>query len=588
MLELSNEVAEKPRMSTSNGKVAGALNEQSGLYTYVPLKPRYMRLLLACRDATSRLRCGFLHVPLDNLPVPYQAVSYTWGNPTRVASIACGKNTRLEITASVKAILELLVDSRKKAGYIWIDALCIDQSNREERAQQVRLMQDVFLAADHVIVWLGKSTKSSDLAMPFISTVADALRHLESTHQPVTPENLQSVTGRDSASVEWAALASFLERPWFEGIWVVQEIVYAHRPRVICGNFQVDWNILAEVVDKIVDGNCEVCITKHTKYQAKPYGFGTTQLIKGFRTFDATSRTFEKLLRKFRDFKATDGRDKVFALVGLASDGFHVAFRPDYEASLETVLMKVAKHLLVDNQSLFALHAAGLGRQLPAADLPSWVADWACPISYGSLPPSSSKLSYYKSAGTSHANVRLTSRSDTISIDGVILDLTASASEITWAIPRDDVTFQDIEHRVGMSRWLSETLGVVTSLNPYPTGEEDYDVFWRTIIANTNGSDLPAPSSYEETFEAFVHLNIDLTTSFELPDPKTLTLGRHFGTWFEITMMQKRFFATPGGYVGVGPRCIESGDVICIFLGAQTPFVLEKMLALKAINKLIP
>ncbi len=82
----------------------------------------------------------------------------------------------------------------------------------------------------------------------------------------------------------------------------------------------------------------------------------------------------------------------MFALVGLASDGFHAAFRPDYEASLEIVLTRVAKDLLVDNQSLFALHAAGIGRQVQAAELPSWVTDWACPSNYGSLLPSSSDL----------------------------------------------------------------------------------------------------------------------------------------------------------------------------------------------------
>ncbi len=46
-------------------------------------------------------------------------------------------------------------------------------------------------------------------------------------------------------------------------------------------------------------------------------------------------------------------------------------------------------------------------------------------------------------------------------------------------------------------------------------------------------------------------------------------------------MMQNRLFATCGGYVGVGPRCIENGDVVCILPGAQTPFVLRKRACVK-------
>ncbi|KAH7364025.1 heterokaryon incompatibility protein-domain-containing protein [Rhexocercosporidium sp. MPI-PUGE-AT-0058] len=39
--------------------------------------------------------------------------------------------------------------------YLWIDAVCIDQNNIEERGQQVSLMFEIYTKASVVIAWLG-------------------------------------------------------------------------------------------------------------------------------------------------------------------------------------------------------------------------------------------------------------------------------------------------------------------------------------------------------------------------------------------------------------------------------------------------
>lgn len=38
---------------------------------------------------------------------------------------------------------------------VWADAICIDQTNKAERARQVTLMSEIYEQAQEVLVWLG-------------------------------------------------------------------------------------------------------------------------------------------------------------------------------------------------------------------------------------------------------------------------------------------------------------------------------------------------------------------------------------------------------------------------------------------------
>jgi hypothetical protein len=83
----------------------------------------------------------------------YEALSYIWGGPTNTVEIICGQG-RLSITVNLRDAIRRF-RYKNKCRVLWVDAICIDQRNIEERGKQVQLMGMIYWKADRVLVWLG-------------------------------------------------------------------------------------------------------------------------------------------------------------------------------------------------------------------------------------------------------------------------------------------------------------------------------------------------------------------------------------------------------------------------------------------------
>ena len=132
-------------------------------YRYQPLEggSAFRLVYLSPGQWEEPLRCEILHDILDN-PSPYEALSYMWGDLTATTTIVINQH-RITITKSLEAALRHL----RKADEIrtlWVDALCIDQENVEERNVQVPQMWRIFSKAHGVISWLGESDEDSEAA----------------------------------------------------------------------------------------------------------------------------------------------------------------------------------------------------------------------------------------------------------------------------------------------------------------------------------------------------------------------------------------------------------------------------------------
>jgi hypothetical protein len=97
-------------------------------------------------------------------------------------------------------------------GFLWADAICIDQGNVEERCFQVTLMGEIYSRAERVVLWLGPEAMQSDLAMTFLG---DHLARMPPATDPVAAAQAlvafaNDVTYRDA----WVALASLMSRRW--------------------------------------------------------------------------------------------------------------------------------------------------------------------------------------------------------------------------------------------------------------------------------------------------------------------------------------------------------------------------------------
>lgn len=177
-------------------------------YHYSPLSASNIRLLrlLPSGDNPKHLQCELIEYPLnhyDKSSHPYEALSYVWGSEDKPESITV-KDQVLHITRNLYIALLRLQD-HLCSRVIWIDAICIDQKNKEEKADQIPLIAEIYAKARRVLVWLGEAENNSDRALEEIRLTAEGV----TTH----PLN---------AKPSEQAISKLLQRPWFRRIWVRQ------------------------------------------------------------------------------------------------------------------------------------------------------------------------------------------------------------------------------------------------------------------------------------------------------------------------------------------------------------------------------
>ena len=129
-------------------------------YSYSPLPPRTIRLLhLMPHDGNGDLiRCHLIEYSIQETwerADLYEALSYCWGGSDKPCSISIGESC-LPITANLHAAL-LRLRHRLIGRFLWVDAVCINQDDKVEQAQQVRFMAEIYSKASRVIVWLGEA-----------------------------------------------------------------------------------------------------------------------------------------------------------------------------------------------------------------------------------------------------------------------------------------------------------------------------------------------------------------------------------------------------------------------------------------------
>jgi hypothetical protein len=151
-----------------------------------------------------------LQRPLSERPV-YTALSYVWGDPTFLRRISLdGKSS--SITANLFDALQH-IRNETKAITLWIDAICINQDNLEERGEQVRMMRVIFSSATSVIAWIGSADRDSDIAMDFI-------RRIPRLAADVPNPDLMAllVVAEKSTPLLRKALQQIFRRPYWERV----------------------------------------------------------------------------------------------------------------------------------------------------------------------------------------------------------------------------------------------------------------------------------------------------------------------------------------------------------------------------------
>jgi len=206
---------------------------------------REIRLLTieGWENSSSQIACQLHHFELAHAP-NYEALSYCWEDASVTREIFVDGHP-FQVTTNLYAALKRLAE-RAKSKFLWIDAICINQSSIDEKNHQVPLMSALYSQADRVLVWLGEEADNSSLAIAFLQRWADACGEARKASKKEFVANPLTFILRylqdpfDETS--WKAAAALVHRPYWKRIWIIQEIVMARDRMIFCGRDEIHFD----------------------------------------------------------------------------------------------------------------------------------------------------------------------------------------------------------------------------------------------------------------------------------------------------------------------------------------------------------
>ncbi|GAB1195906.1 hypothetical protein APSETT444_005171 [Aspergillus pseudonomiae] len=273
-------------------------------YSDLPLGDDRTRLLrlLPNEENTAPIKCQLLNYSLQknrNGVHLYDALSYVWGDPARPQVIYI-EDGEFKVNQNLHSALRRLRDPTFER-ILWVDAICINQADDKEKERQIQAMGKIYARANQVVVWLGDEADNSDKAMEGIRVkVADSYGVSEYAN-------------------------------------VVQEVGLARDIRVLCGSAEISGHAFGFALRG--DKNPAVRATSHNIGEALFRRQDGTDLRKDL--------SLGELIDAYHTHDATLRHDKIYALLGMSSDGSSAKdLLPNYELPWEALFERLIKHVL--------------------------------------------------------------------------------------------------------------------------------------------------------------------------------------------------------------------------------------------------
>ena len=409
-----------------------------------------IRLLRICPTRSAGVKtveCSITTVDLESHGLEYEALSYTWGEARDEDEITlCEQN----MTDSEEQDLEIIVDQTRVSlqlnlyhaleqfrsmgfhGYLWIDAICIDQQNDKEKTSQVKLMRQIYSKAQKVLVWLGKdlSYDGGDVASSIYQLSelgatntgpSSAMNRGASQLGGRLPdlsnaEMLQPFGLGDWPNEKWLSLGLFLSRRWFRRLWCMQEVLLVVDPWLVLvyfGDIILSWPRLnaasAFLTNTDLGRSLSILVSEKANrlsLRRPQIGHEMTSIVLLGALLDSsyipdwefielltgqpgskltTARLLILLCWSTRSWETTDPRDKIFAMLGVL-ERLSIArglpaprIIPNYSKTVQQVYLETATEILEGMKSLDLLNLVCDPTLRKVPDMPSWVLDFSAP-----------------------------------------------------------------------------------------------------------------------------------------------------------------------------------------------------------------
>lgn len=513
----------------------------------------------------------------------YEALSYVWGDASVKKRIYVFENEPL-IIPDIRAAKEFLminpnleialqqIRDTEEDRFLWIDAVCIDQQNVQERNSQVTLMNQIYTKATKVIVWLGVGSDKVNEAISFLELMKrdGQLANCEDSPYGV------SICERRLCSLD-----SILSQSWWERTWTLQEILLARDAEILCGQFRIAWGDLTQAlanIERQFDGlNCCVkCSSQYYRFREHVGGLHQQRLgLKDNQGLDLLG-----LLSQYRYRKVSVAKDKVYALLGVALEEQSAKFEPDYSCKDDDLWIKTA----VCNISFGSLRSLNYAADTESSpELPSWATDWNYySQGIGIKTALQTRYEMYDAAkdvvwsGTFTGMEKEPYSNCIFSTDGVLFDKVQAIG--------DPSVFEHLEDSYpALKQWqalLKDHFKIQDLSARYIGGGTIENAFWRAltgdvVVPATRGHEVwyqRASSAHQRDFRAWWDA-IQEDKPMEFTQRSSMNA---FLTNMNTAICRRRIFVTEKGYIGNGPAKVRCGDEVFILCGGKMPLVLRR------------
>lgn len=228
-------------------------------FVYDPVSAREIRLLTYTASVSDNAFTWALRkANIDDPGLRFIALSYAWqlqSHPTTFP--ICCNGRQLQVHYNLYTALPFLArrfeaDTSITSGY-WIDAICINQMDDEEKVSQIRLMNTIYRRADKVFVWFGLAPRPGlqDLiprAIELLPLLVDEYMRYYRTEPGFIQDFAVDRKLSHLGSAGWEAILHLLDNNYLHRVWVVQELALAQEVLLLCGDCEMCPELLETAV----------------------------------------------------------------------------------------------------------------------------------------------------------------------------------------------------------------------------------------------------------------------------------------------------------------------------------------------------
>jgi hypothetical protein len=524
-------------------------------------------------EGSDRVRCRLIQPPVA-LSLKYECISYRAGDTTDILEMEVDAHPFNAFATLGAALRKIRQPDRSRI--IWADQICINQNDVVERGSQVSKMRNFYERAECVIAWLGV-LKRGEIALQTVRELQDKyvtkMKYMTDDGTS-TKENLvissiaygvfnEMLSDSPEALAKYEAVGNLFRAELWGRLWIWQELIVATTIYLQwdthCLNLQ-DLQVTLQMLRSLL-------FTKWPRHWPKSLGLLAGEPpINGLLVASHIDKirmrrivwqkykvlSLSELLESARWAYSTDPRDRVFALCGLSDPELRIV--PDYQATIEEIYTSSAAAIMKQDRSLNLLAFCNHPVERNSKSLPTWCPDWS------TIPGKPAKLNLLVN---SQGPVRTAFQ----------------ASRDTY------VGFRMVPEGQRKGSWLHLSLftqgiaiGTVQNIGSLASAEQKTDeerfqdllLSWAKLATKQGilGEELPELEK-TATLDDWGYAN--LTTSH---DGEIEWIHREMK--FEAVQGLRRFFITSNGLMGMAPPHVQEGDLACVLLGAQVPFLLRR------------